>query len=622
VTGPTAYRLGVDFGTSTTVAMLQWPDGRVRPLLFDGSPLLPSAVLIGPDGALHTGRDAAHLARTAPERLEPHPKRAMGEQRILLGDREVEVGELIVGVLGRVADEARKVAEIPQDVVFTHPVDWGPARRAMLVEAAQRAGLGTPRLIGEPVAAAAYFAGHQARQLKPGAPFLIYDLGAGTCDVTILRPAPSELGRTGYEVLGSAGLEDLGGIDLDEALVNALQARHGALWTDAASRRQVWDDVRTAKEMLSRTAGTIVAVPALRTEIPLNRDEFDAVAGPVLQRTVDLVGRLLAKCGLTATDLAGVFLVGGASRTPLVSTMLHNALGIRPIVTEQPQLVVAEGALHVDAPQAPRLTMPPPPVFAPTTGPVFVAPAARPAGLPAAARIAIAACVALVLVAVATVVGLTITTASRAERFGGGSVHVESTSRPGPHITFGNGGPGAPLENTKVPTKYNFEKFGDICPLVTTANLKKIFESDGIPPDSNRAEGGYSSCILSPDHKDKSGLGIGVNTLDMTVWVYDSDQDAITWMAKEKNNFDKKGNVTAPEPGIGLEAFTHRQVNDPKKISDIDYGIEIRDANLRFEVGFAGKRIDSKFWSAADETKIEQAVLADAKASYAKIVIP
>jgi molecular chaperone DnaK (HSP70) len=104
-------RLGIDFGTATTVAVVRHPDGRVQPLLFDGSPLLASAVLLAPDGRLYTGRDAAHLARSArsaPEGLEPNPKRRIDDGAVLLGGAEVGVGALIAAVLTRVAAEATR----------------------------------------------------------------------------------------------------------------------------------------------------------------------------------------------------------------------------------------------------------------------------------------------------------------------------------------------------------------------------------------------------------------------------------------------------------------------------------------------------------------------------------
>ena len=122
--------------------MMQWPDGWIRPLLFDGSPLLSSAVLFGGDGQLHTGRDATYLGRGAPERLEPNPKRRIDDDVVLLGPAEVLVRDLLAAVFGRVAEEARRVTRHLGEVTVTHPAAWGPRRCALLVEAAERAGLG------------------------------------------------------------------------------------------------------------------------------------------------------------------------------------------------------------------------------------------------------------------------------------------------------------------------------------------------------------------------------------------------------------------------------------------------------------------------------------------------
>src|SRR5690242_15795942 len=128
-------RLGVDFGTFNTVAVVRWPDGRSRPLLFDGSPLLPSAVYAEPitghspsagPGSLVVGRDAVHSARLEPSRFEPNPKRRIDDGSVLLGDRELAVGELIAAVLRRVRDEWRRtVGEGIPDVTVTFPASWG-----------------------------------------------------------------------------------------------------------------------------------------------------------------------------------------------------------------------------------------------------------------------------------------------------------------------------------------------------------------------------------------------------------------------------------------------------------------------------------------------------------------
>jgi molecular chaperone DnaK (HSP70) len=148
-------RLGIDFGTSHTVALLAWPDGRVRPLLFDGSPLLPSAVYAQTDGAVLVGRDAVHAARVDPSRFEGSPKRRIDDGTVLLGDRELTVPTLIGAVLGHVNSEAVRVAGGPvAELTLTHPAAWGVSRRLALVEGAKLAGLPQPALMPEPVAAA------------------------------------------------------------------------------------------------------------------------------------------------------------------------------------------------------------------------------------------------------------------------------------------------------------------------------------------------------------------------------------------------------------------------------------------------------------------------------------
>src|SRR4029453_16736873 len=104
MTGATGagFRLGIDFGTSHTTAILRWPDGHVRPLLFDGSPLLPSAVYAEADGTLLVGGRGGPRAGAAPGRFEGSPKRRIDREAVSLGDREVPVAAMIAAVLGRV----------------------------------------------------------------------------------------------------------------------------------------------------------------------------------------------------------------------------------------------------------------------------------------------------------------------------------------------------------------------------------------------------------------------------------------------------------------------------------------------------------------------------------------
>jgi hypothetical protein len=385
-------RLGIDFGTSNTVAVLDLPGKPGRPLLFDGSPQLPSAVFADPGGSLITGRDALHHARRWPERLAPHPKRHIDEQTVLLGDAEPTVPRLIGAVLRRVHDEAARVAGgAATDLVLTHPASWGARRRGVLTEAAREAGLPPPTLVTEPVAAATCYPGGA----RGGTCVVVYDFGAGTFDASVVRRTAS-----GFEVLADTGLADSGGLDVDAALVAHLLAGHPHWDGDlrdrldtprtAADRRArilFWDDVRSAKEVLTRNASTFIHVPLVDADVPLDRSQFERLARPVLDRTVAATRAAIRDAAVPPDDIAGIFLVGGSSRIPLVATLLQQALGIAATAVEQPELVVAQGALRAPtgsrpAPPSPAPPSPAPPSPAPLS-PARVTPAGRPAAVPA-----------------------------------------------------------------------------------------------------------------------------------------------------------------------------------------------------------------------------------------------
>lgn len=275
------YRLAVDFGTSTTVAVLADPAGRVRPLMFDGSPLLASAVFapsaVAPSAVdvhaaahgdavagLLVGAEALRAADLAvPGGLEPNPRLRIDDGAVLLGGRSLTVPHLVAAVLGRVMEEAVRVAgERPGDVVLSHPATWERTRIGTLAAAAYLAGLGAVRFVAEPVAAA-----YAARRSPPRRCVVVVDLGAGTADVSVLCPSP-------------------GGFD----------------------------------------------VPAT--------DNLPGTCG--LDRVVALARDLLARTGNTPD---GIVVVGGSSRIPQASALLHRELTIPPTVPDRPERAVAEGAL-------------------------------------------------------------------------------------------------------------------------------------------------------------------------------------------------------------------------------------------------------------------------------------
>jgi actin-like ATPase involved in cell morphogenesis len=381
---PGGMELGVDLGTSATVAYLRRPGGGVEPVLFDGASLLPSAVFAD-DTGLIVGRDAIHSARSRPERFEGSPKRRIDERTVLLGDAEVTVESLLGALLGRAAGEAARIAGAPVSAATVcHPAAWGPARRETLQRAAAGAGLHHLRLVPEPVAAAAF---HLRRHQGGPVDLLVYDLGAGTFDVAVVRFAPGTAHP--MTVLCSAGLDDTGGQDIDAAIVDLLRTRCGTPqeWArldnpgtiaDRAARRQLWDDVRAAKEMLSRSASTTLYVPIVDADQTLTRAEVEAVAAPLIQRTLNAVRATLGASPMPLRPFSGVLLVGGASRMPLVGAMVQHALGVAPTVVDQPELVVAAGSLEplLSGAPVPRPPVVPPPAWTPVVSTYVPAPPA------------------------------------------------------------------------------------------------------------------------------------------------------------------------------------------------------------------------------------------------------
>ena len=375
--------LAVDFGTSNTVAALAADGGAPRLVTIDGSPLVPSSVFLTDDGALAVGRDADRQARIDPSRYEPNPKRRIDDGEVLLGASAIPVTRLIAAVLGRVASEVRRqLGAAPDQVRLTHPARWGQLRKNTLIAAAREAGLvaegAEPVLIPEPVAAATHFASQSGAGLPEGGELAVYDLGGGTFDVAVvLRRSdvgaePMSRRGTGYQVVAEAGLPDLGGLDFDHAIIEHIGATHARdedpeTWakllapTDAASRRlqrALVTDVRDGKEALSRYAHTDIALPPPFTDVHLTRAEFEELIRPNLGRSVELVRQTVANAGIEVGRLAGIYLVGGSSRIPLVARLIQDGLGVTPTTLDQPETSVATGALYVPIEQ-PRPAAPP-----------------------------------------------------------------------------------------------------------------------------------------------------------------------------------------------------------------------------------------------------------------------
>ncbi|GAA2388148.1 Hsp70 family protein [Dactylosporangium salmoneum] len=372
------YRLSIDYGTTNTVAYLQPPKEAPFPLQFEGGrPLLPSAVWADEHRNLITGNAAVHSAGRDPGAYEPNPKRRIAEGRLLLGGAEYAIAEVIGATLAQVYAEAQRLARTDRlRVVLTHPAAWNAERQAVLRAAAERAGLPEPTLLSEPEAAAAYLLATGAAGAG-GEPLVVYDLGAGTCDVTaVQRNGP------GFDLRARAGLDDVGGLDLDEVVLRrvgrSVSDRHPDEWArliepegpDRRYARMLWEDCRGAKEQLSTERLARVPVPLINEDVSVTRGDFERDARDLVQRTVMMTDEVLRRARIGRDGRAELFMVGGATRTPLVATLLTQATGRSPRRVRHPELVVAEGALHYLAMAGNEPTPRPRTVPMPVTGPL------------------------------------------------------------------------------------------------------------------------------------------------------------------------------------------------------------------------------------------------------------
>ncbi|MEQ0565735.1 Hsp70 family protein [Amycolatopsis sp. NEAU-NG30] len=345
--------LSIDFGTSSTVGVLSAFGRGPRAIEVDGSVTMSSAVYLGDDGLLVVGQDAERRARLDPSRFEASPKRRIDEGTLRLGDSEVPIADAFAAVLRRVGEEAgRQLGRPAAQTRISHPAGWGADRQEILRAAAVQAGFADVRLIPEPVAAAAHYASLGRRNAGP---IGVYDLGAGTFDCAVVGVT-----QQGFAVLAEDGLPDLGSLDIDQALLvhigRSVSHADPAQWqrllrpqttADRRTRRALLQDVRDAKESLSRHAQTHVPMPEPFGDVLVSRDELEALVRPSLLRSAELLGATIRRAGLTPAQLGGIYLVGGPSRMPLLATLLGRQLGVVPTTQDQPETAVAFGLHHV-----------------------------------------------------------------------------------------------------------------------------------------------------------------------------------------------------------------------------------------------------------------------------------
>ncbi|MGL6097964.1 MAG: Hsp70 family protein, partial [Fimbriiglobus sp.] len=341
--------IGIDLGTTNSeVAVIT--DGRPRVLLVDGDPILPSIVGLADDGRLLVGKPARNQWVLAPDRTIKSIQRKMGEDvTVPLGDQSYRPQEISAMILRKLKDAAEQDLGQPvKKAVITVPAYFNDSQRQATREAGELAGLEVVRILNEPTAAALTYDPEQAGRER----FLVYDLGGGTFDVSIVQ---AEGGV--FEVLASHGDTQLGGDDFDDLLLDFVADEFRQLYgidlrADRTTRARVLKAVETAKRAISdhpfaRIEEEFIAekdgVP-LHLSIEIEREKFETLIRPLLNRTLDCLQRALDDARLTASQIEQVVLVGGSTRSPLIGQLLEERLGQPAHREVHPDLCVAMGA--------------------------------------------------------------------------------------------------------------------------------------------------------------------------------------------------------------------------------------------------------------------------------------
>ncbi|WP_287775522.1 molecular chaperone HscC [Janthinobacterium sp.] len=338
--------IGIDLGTTNSLVAI-WRDGKafIIPNAL-GEHLTPSCVSIDDDGTVLVGRAARERLQTHPQLTAAVFKRYMGsEKKITLGTQQFRPEELSSMVLRALKEDAEAfLGHKVEEAIITVPAYFSDAQRKATRIAGQLAGLRVERLLNEPTAAALAYG---IRDKEQESKFLVFDLGGGTFDVSIL-----ELFEGVMEVRASAGDNFLGGEDFVTVLVDAflegsgLRDAVGSRLLDPRQQQLLRDEAERVKRLLSEQPSVRMATRYQDKEYSweINEDKLAQLCEPLLARLRLPVERALRDATIRAAELNEVVLAGGATRMPLVRKLVSRMFGRFPAIHLDPDEAVALGA--------------------------------------------------------------------------------------------------------------------------------------------------------------------------------------------------------------------------------------------------------------------------------------
>ena len=342
--------IGIDLGTTNScVAVMEGGEAVVIPN-SEGARTTPSVVAFNKQGERIVGQTAKNQAVTNAERTIISIKRHMGsDYRVTIDGKQYSPQEVSAMILQKLKADAEAYIGSPvTDAVITVPAYFTDAQRQATKDAGKIAGLNVQRIINEPTAAALAYGVDKESEQK----IMVYDLGGGTFDVSIL-----EIGDGVVEVLATAGNNHLGGDDFDQRIIDWMasefQNANGIdLRNDKMAMQRLKEAAEKAKIELSGLNTTTISQPYITAdatgpkhlELTLSRAKFNELTRDLVQATMGPVNQALSDAGLSASDLSKILLVGGSTRIPAVQEAVKSITGKDAFKGINPDECVAAGA--------------------------------------------------------------------------------------------------------------------------------------------------------------------------------------------------------------------------------------------------------------------------------------
>ncbi|MET3850421.1 molecular chaperone DnaK [Paenibacillus sp. OAE614] len=342
--------IGIDLGTTNScVAVMEGGEAVVIPNP-EGARTTPSVVGFKKDGERIVGETAKRQAITNPDRTIISIKRHMGtNHKETIDGKEFTPQEISAMILQKLKSDAEAYLGQPvTQAVITVPAYFNDSQRQATKDAGKIAGLEVLRIVNEPTAAALAYGLEKAEDQT----ILVYDLGGGTFDVSIL-----ELGDGFFEVKATSGDNHLGGDDFDQVIIDYLVSEFKKdqgidLSKDKAAVQRLKDAAEKAKKELSGVLTTTISLPFITVvdgvpqhlEVNLTRAKFEELSADLVERTLGPTRQALSDAGMSSSDIDKIVLVGGSTRIPAVQEAIKRLTGKEPHKGVNPDEVVALGA--------------------------------------------------------------------------------------------------------------------------------------------------------------------------------------------------------------------------------------------------------------------------------------